>query len=74
MNCVPLGSCNINEVTKTVLNLLFYLFFFFLRKDFTRTKKAQKSIKRHQKHKNMTKQKHKNANKQTKIKNALKNI
>ena len=73
MNCVPLGSCNINEVTKTVLNLLFYFFFFF-RKDFTRTKKAQKSIKRHQKHKNMTKQKHKNANKQTKIKNALKNI
>ena len=41
-----------------------------MRKDFTRTKKHKK----HQKHKNITRQKHKNANKRTKIKNALKNI
>ena len=57
-------SSNINEVIKTVLNFLF-----FLRKEFTRTKKHQKaqkapkSTKKHKKHKNATKQKHKNANK-----------
>ena len=59
-------SSNINEVIRAVLN-----FFFFLRKDFARTKKHQKAQK-HKKHKNATKQKHKNANKRTKIKNALK--
>ena len=68
-------SSNINVLIKTVLNLLI---FFFLRKDFTRTKKHQKASKstksttHTKKHKNTTNQKHKNANKQTKIKNALK--
>ena len=68
-------SSNINEVIKTVLTLLFIYLFIFLRKDFTRTKNhknAPKSTKKHQKHKNISKQKHKNANEQTKIKNALK--
>ena len=45
MNCVPLGSCNINEVTKTVLNLLFYLFFFFTKRFYTH----KKSTKKHKK-------------------------
>ena len=54
-------SSNINEVIKTSLNLLL----FFLRKDFTRTKKHQKAPKRNQ-------AKVQNANKPTKIKNALK--
>ena len=36
-------SSNINEVIRAVLNI----FFFFLRKDFTGTKKTQKSTKMH---------------------------
>ena len=44
MNCVPLGSCNINEVTKTVLNLLFYYFFFYEKISHTQiAQKAQKA-------------------------------
>ena len=54
-------SSNINEVIRAVLNPLF----FFLQKDFARTKSTKK-------HKNATKQKHNNANKQTKIKTVLK--
>ena len=51
-------SSNINEVIKTGLNLLL----FFLRKDFTRTKKHQKAPraqKAPKTHKNATKQKEK---------------
>ena len=62
-------SSNINEVIKTVLNLLL-----FFTKRFYTHKKAKKSTKSTKKQKNRTKQKHKNANKRTKIKNALKNI
>ena len=42
-------SCNINEVIRSVLNFL--IFFFFLQKDFTSTKK-QKTAYREQKFKN----------------------
>ena len=58
-----IGSSNINEIIKTVLNLLFF---------YEKILHAQNSTKKHQKHKkhkSATKQKHKNANK---IKNALK--
>ena len=47
---------------------------FFLRKDFTRTKKNQKAPKSTKKHKNAFEQEQKNANKRIKIKNAPKNI
>ena len=57
---------NINEVIRAVLNSLFFLFF--LQTDFARTK-STKSTEKHQKHKNAQ-----NTIKQTKIKNALKNI
>ena len=60
------ASSNINEVIKTVLNVL--LFFY------EKILHAEKSTKKHQmhkKHKNITKQKHKYANKRTKIKNTL---
>ena len=40
-------SSNINEVIRAVLNIFFV---FFLRKDFTGTKKKQKSTKMHKKH------------------------
>ena len=58
-----LGSSNVNEVIRSVLN---FLLFFYER--FYTHQKAPKV----QKH-NQTK-KHKNANKRTKIKNALRNI
>ena len=44
LNIVPVNSSNINEVIKTVLNLLF----FFVRNDFARTK-GRKSTKKHKK-------------------------
>ena len=68
-------SSNINEVIRTVLNFLFYLFFFFLRKDFVPTIKHQKAPKRSKNHQKAQKRnlaKAQNANKRTKIKNALK--
>ena len=43
MNLLLGFSSNINEVIKTALN---FLFFFFLRKDFTLTKKHKKAPKR----------------------------
>ena len=56
-------SSNINEVVRTVLNFLFY-FFFFLQKDFARTKstKSSKSTKSTKRHKD-TQAKAQNANK-----------
>ena len=68
-------SSNINEIIKTVLNLLFYLFIFFFDEKISHAPKSTKKHKKHQKHrnhKNITKQKHNNANKRTKIKIALK--
>ena len=53
-------------------------FYYFLRKDFTRTKKHQKAskstknTKKHQKAQKRNQAKAQNANKRTKIKNALK--
>ena len=61
------NSSNINEVTRTVLNL-----FFLLKKDFVctkSTKKHQRSIKKHQKAQKCNQTKVQNAKKQTKIKN-----
>ena len=65
-------SSNINEVIRAVLN-----FFFFLRKDFVRTKstkkhqKAQKAPKNTRKTQKRNQAKAQNANKQTKIKKHL---
>ena len=55
-------SSNINEVARVILNFL--LFFFFLRKDFARTKstKSSKSAKSTKRHKD-TQAKAQNANK-----------
>ena len=47
-------SSNINEVVRTVLNSLFSAFLFY-----KKIPHAPKSTKKHQKHKNATKQKHK---------------
>ena len=66
-------SSNINEVIRAVLNSLFF-FFFFLQKDFARTKstKKHKNLKKVQKAQKRNQAKAQNANKRTKIKNALK--
>ena len=88
-HCTRYTSSNINEVTNTVLNFLF--FFFFTKRFGTHKKKHQKapkvqkstrSTKSARKHKKVLKtekaRKHnqakaQNANKRTKIKNASKN-
>ena len=66
-------SSNINEVIRAVLNSLFFIFFF-LQKDFARTKstKKHKNLKKVQKAQKRNQAKAQNANKRTKIKNALK--
>ena len=65
-------SSNINEFIKTVENLLL----FFTKRFYTHKKhqKAPKSTKKHQKAQKRNQLNAQNANKQTKIKNALKNI
>ena len=61
-------TCKHNEVIRAVLNSLFYFFFFTKRfRMLKKHQKGQKAQKRNQ-------AKAQNANKQTKIKNALKNI
>ena len=63
-------SSNINEVIKTVENLLL----FFTKRFYTHKKapKSTKNTKKHQKAQKRNQAKAQNANKRTKIKNALK--
>ena len=62
-------SSNMNQVIRAVLTFLF-----FLRKDFVRTIKHQKSPKNTKKYKNATKQKRKTQISEQKLKMRLKNF